>query len=297
MSTLHNDIDDDEIRIISSGQETDIIDIGSQGRRARRKSRWMIPIAVISAILTVIFIMVYLTGSTENQEDIPDMNITVSEMVEVPAETAFTAAPYVDISDTTAGGVPLRVFIPRNSTPTLHIGSDVLNDTAAVLVVQAADVRGDNGEILGAYVNEGILISKGRSKTGFCAIIGGKPVIGVADATPFLEQAIETDGYFFRQYPLVVGGQIVENKPRGRALRKALAELDGETAVVMSRDRLTFHDFAAALVDLGVTNAIYLVGSTTPGFAVKSDRERIDFGGSATDLPPNTNYIVWRQGR
>lgn len=30
-----------------------------------------------------------------------------------------------------------------------------------------------------------------------------------------------------RQYPLVVGGQIVENKPKGTSKRKALATLNG----------------------------------------------------------------------
>jgi len=121
-----------------------------------------------------------------------------------------------------------------------------------------------------------------------------KLTIGVADATPFLEQALETDGYFSRQYPLVVANQIVENKPKGESLRKALAELNGQTVVVMSKEKMTFHDFSQSLVDLEVTNAIYLVGGKGYGFAMGRAGEKVEFGLKLRKMPPNTNYIVWR---
>ena len=162
------------------------------------------------------------------------------------------------------------------------------------MAMQAADIRGDNGGIVGAYVVEGNLVSKGQAKSGFCAIIDGNITIGVADATPFLEKAIESDGYFFRQYPLVVGNQLVENKPKGRSLRKALAEWNGTTVVLLSRSRLTFHDFAQTLVDMGVANAIYLVGSEAFGFAVDSEGNRTEFGKEAPSPEASTNYIIWR---
>lgn len=155
---------------------------------------------------------------------------------------------------------------PHNAVPVLEIGDRVLNDSITVLVVQAADVRCDNGV----------------------------PTVGVADATPMLDQAIETEGYFFRQYPLVVGGQIVENKPRGRALRKALVSNGGVVSVVLSRSKLTFHEFSQALVDLGVDNAIYLCGSTAYGFARDSAGARYEFGRRGSDTWDNTNYMVWR---
>ncbi len=204
------------------------------------------------------------------------------------------AAGFVEITDTTVNNVSLAVFHPRNATPMLHIGTDVLHDSDAVLAVQAADIRNDNDEIVGAYVLEGNLISKGKSKSGFCAIIGGNITIGVADSTPYFEQAIESDGYFFRQYPLVIAGQVVENKPRGQAFRKALAEWNGTTVVILSHTKLTFHDFAQSLADLGVTNAIYLVGSTSFGYAINSEGNRIEFGKEAINASANTNYIVWK---
>lgn len=208
--------------------------------------------------------------------------------------TAIKLRGFAQVTDTVINKVPLMIITPVNSTPRLQIGLDALNDSDAVLVVQAADVRGDNGEIVGSYVSEGQLLSRGQSKSGFCAIIGGRPIIGVAEATPFLEQAIETEGYFFRQYPLVVANQIVENKPKGHALRKALAELDGKIVVIVGRKRQTFHEFSQTLVDLGVSNAIYLVGSLAYGYAKDGDGTLIEFGTNTEKAPENTNYIIWK---
>lgn len=160
-------------------------------------------------------------------------------------------------------------------------------------MVQAADVRRDNGKIVGAYILDGELLSKGQAKSGYCAIIGGKISVGVAESTPLLEQALESNGYFFRQYPLVIANQVVENKPKNRSQRKALAELNGEIVVIMSEGRLTFHDFSQALVDMGVTNAIYLVGSSTYGFAKDADGNKFEFGKPNETGYPFTNYIVW----
>nr|MDE6854183.1 phosphodiester glycosidase family protein [Muribaculaceae bacterium] len=134
----------------------------------------------------------------------------------------------------------------------------------------------------------------GEAKAGFCSIVNGEITVGVSDATPMLEQALSSDGYFFRQYPLVVGGQLVENRPKGRALRKALAELDGHISVIASTRRLTLHDFSQALIDLGVRNAIYLVGSSSTGLYTDADGRRTIIGQADRKTADNVNFIVWR---
>lgn len=257
----------------------------------------MAAIICIAAICCIVFGNTA-NGSPVDLESETDKVVAENEKVKNEATESiipeYTGAGFVSLSDTVVNKVGLSIFKPINLSPTLQIGTEVLDDSTARFVVQAADVRGDNGGIVGAYVNKGELISKGQAKSGFCAIIGGKINIGVADATPFLEQALEADGYFFRQYPLVVANQIVENKPKGKSLRKALAELDGEPVVIMSREGMTFHDFSQSLVDLGVTNAIYLVGSNVYGFAVGEDGTKIEFGERLQEMHQNTNYIVWR---
>lgn len=65
-----------------------------------------------------------------------------------------------------------------------------------MFTAQAADVRADNGDIVGAFVLKGEPKAWGLSKKGFCATISGNVTIGVANNTPLFEEATETEGYF-----------------------------------------------------------------------------------------------------
>lgn len=283
-----HDIDDNEIRIITSQKEEPV---AHPVPPRKPKRRYTVPAIIVLA--AIVAFLIWICGNafwkrSQHQSGTGGSNVGNT------AKADSISKAFVEISDTTIHGVSLTVLRPVGGTPTLAVGPGPLADTAAVLVMPAADVRSDNGAIVGAYVVQGQLLSKGYSKSGFCAIIGGTPIIGVADATPYLEQALESGGYFFRQYPLVVGNQLVENKPKGRSFRKALAEWNGTTVVVLSRSRLTFHDFAQTLVYMGVTNAIYLVGSEAFGFAVDAGGDRIEFGKEVPSLSVCANYIIWR---
>lgn len=282
MSRKNIDIDDNEIRIIKS----------TSGNGTSTPPRWLYYAIVCAAVAIIATVYALLWGSDDTADS---EELAVTQEAAAPGDTATVVKKgYVEITDTVVGNVPLVILTPRDATPKLHIGIDVLQTPDVVMAMQAADIRSDNGGIVGAYVVDGNLVSKGQAKSGFCAIIDGNITIGVADATPLLERAIEANGYFFRQYPLVVGNQLVENKPKGRSLRKALAEWNGTTVVVMSRNRLTFHDFAQTLVDMGVANAIYLVGSESFGFAVDSEGNRTEYGKEAPSPKASTNYIIWR---
>lgn len=310
-------IKDDEIRIISPGinKPADDVDIDTNisldkdehvpsiaKHNAPKKRRKHIIIAAIIVGLLCILTVLCLHISRRNEyktlqvvvNEAPSSQKNIGEDEFMEAAQAAAEQGFVTITDTVVNGEQLMIFKPANLTPTLQIGGEVLSDSTAAFVVQAAGVRDDNGGIVGAFVAKGELLSKGEAKSGYCAIIGGKMSIGVADATPLLEQALESDGYFFRQYPLVVAKQMVENKPKQESLRKALADLNGEPVVIMSRERMTFHDFSQTLVDLGVTNAIYLIGSTSYGFAIDPQKRKVEFGRREKTIPQNTSYIVWR---
>lgn len=295
MSNIHPDINDDEIRVISSKKSEEPSPRPKPARPAKAIA-WAAAIAAI-ALAAILF---FAGGGEKGGELDLVTKSTASVSKGAPdilpdtIEEAPTAG-YVAIADTVVNHAQLSIFTPVNLTPSLHIGADALNDSTAKFVLQAADIRSDNGGIVGAFVKEGELISKGQAKSGFCAIIGGKITVGVADSTPFLEQALETDGYFFRQYPLVVANQVVENKPKGMSLRRALAEWNGRPVVIMSNAKMTFHDFSQSLADLGVTNAIYLVGGKGYGFSIGPNGEKTEFGVSqGAPHRPNDNYLIWR---
>lgn len=294
MSNRHGDINDDEIRIISSGDvKTD------------KKKRKLLPVVlwVVAPLLlvTALGIVFFSSGEIEDErlnEEISEHFIKTSTSVENNKDVKASA--FTIMTDTIVNGIGISILMPNNATPVLEIGNECINDSTIILMAQAADVRRDNGGIVGSFVVNGELMSKGEAKAGFCSIINGNVTVGVADATPMFEQALMSDGYFFRQYPLVVGGQIVENKPKGKSMRKALVEMDGKIGVVVSREKLTFHDFSQALADVGVSNAIYLVGGGAYGKYVDVDGDSFTFGqvwdkeidGAAIQC--NVNYIVWR---
>ena len=292
MSKL-NDIGDDEIRIISRGENG--MQCPSQPDSGdSKKSPWgrVGCVAIVVAIIVAVVWLLFWHSSDDTTEQ--ESLAVTTEGASNSDEVVLHKKGYVEILDTVVGKVPLVVLTPHDAVPSLHVGADVLQSKDVVLAMQAADIRSDNGGIVGAFVVEGNLLSRGKAKTGFCAIIDGTITIGVADATPLFEKAIESGGYFFRQFPLVVGNQVVENKPRGDSLRKALAEWRGAIVVVMSRTAMSYHDFSQILVDMGVTNAIYLVGSSSAGFAVNSHGIRTNYGEPSPPLYENVNYIVWR---
>lgn len=298
MNHWDSDINDDEIRIISSDSNSPKEEKGY--RKRKRIAVWIFTAASLLIIAATAIVFFSIADDEEEETDIAAVQKqpvipAVNAIESTPAdEPAVKGVPFTVRTDTTVNGTGLTILTPFNATPVLEIGNSAINDTTAVLMVQAADIRGDNGKIVGSCVVKGELVSKGEAKAGFCSIINGEVTVGVADATPRFEQALTADGYFFRQYPLVVGGQIVENKPKGKSIRRALAEINGRICVVISNERVTFHDFSQALADAGASNAIYLVGGKAYGQYTKAEGERIRMGNTWDTKVKNINYLVWR---
>jgi hypothetical protein len=211
-----------------------------------------------------------------------------------------TTIGYTEIRDTIINDIPIRIYIPHHAEMTLQLGRLDRQDTTIIYAAQAADVRADNGGIVGAFVLKGEPKAWGLSKKGYCASIDGKVTVGVADNSPLFEQATERGGYFFRQYPLVNNGTPIFNEPKGKAIRRAICDREGTIFMVETLAKESFYDFAQALADMGTDHAVYLVGSTAYGWAV--DREGIahEFGyddcyAGRRRMPKNTSYIVWRR--
>ena len=188
----------------------------------------------------------------------------------------------------------MRLYVPLNMTPRLEVGYKCIDDTTNnMLLFQAADVRADNKKIVGAFVLRGKPLSWGLSKKGYCGIIGDQVTIGVADNSPLFEQATEVGGYFFRQYPLVSEGMLVENELKSQSTRRGLCELEGRVVVAETFTPESLHDFSQALVDLGTTNAIYLVGSSAIGWYRTMDGLGIASGQWEPRVYKNVSFIVW----
>ena len=301
-----DDIRDDEIRVLGSKPQS----VENNGGRKRGKIIAIIAGVVIAAIVLLLLIpsgepeadksdsvdSYFEQDDAAEPEDIsaaPEIAVRTADAPETPA---VSAPGFTEIRDTVACGMPLRVYIPHNAEMSLQVGRISRNDSSIIYCAQAADIRADNLDIVGAFILNGEQLSRGSAKKGFCAIINGKITIGCAQATSLFEEASAAKGSFFRQFPLVYEGQPVENKLKNKSIRRALCDKNGKIFMVETTDRRqTLHDFSAALAGLGITNAIYLVGSSSYGWAVNENNERVEFGLESRYLPESVSYIVWKR--
>lgn len=282
-----DDIKDDEIRIITR-QET---------MRRPVYRRWWFWAVLAAALLMLVVMLVLLLRHPERSTDVPAPN-TDSPVAVAP--TIMKSEPAeVLLRDTVVNDVPLSLLTPVNAIPELVLGIPDTADTSLILALQAADIRADNKKIVGAFVLKGELLARGVAKKGFCAILDGKIQLGMSESTPLFEETTAKNGYFFRQYPLVNQYAMVENNPKNKALRHALCELDGQIVVVSSGTRESFHDFAQALADLGVREAISLTGADSFGFRHDSKNGLHTWGGDLKNCKniPELNFIVWRSAK
>ena len=285
------EIRDDEIRVLGS-------DGGNKASR-HKWLWWVLPLAVLGVAGAVW----RLAGRpSEPEEPVPYFEPVAEQQPVKRQKLGRTAGSpahgYCEIRDTTINDIPLRIFIPHHADMSLHVGLLNREDTTIVYAAQAADIRADNGKILGAFVLKGEPLAWGLSKKGFCASIDGVVTVGVSDNSPLFEEATERGGYFFRQYPLVKDGVPVENQPKNKSERRAVCDRGGEIFMAECLSKESFHDFSQALADLGIEQAVYLVGGSAYGWAYDEQSERHEFGdeGYYTGLrpvPENVSYIVW----
>jgi len=282
-------ISDDEIQIL--GQEWKNTKKVSSSQKKRKWVWWLM---ILALIVIVIFVLKHFFETKEIIDDYSQHSTEQSVLLETQPENVAKPG-FIEILEKTINDVPLIIYIPHNAVPELTLDLPDKVDSAVIFVTRAADVGENNYNIVGDFVLAGEKLAKGVRKEGFCAIINQEITIGVATETPLLQKAINEKGYFFRQYPLVKGGMPIDNKPKGKAIRKALAIREGQVSMIASRDRESFHDFAQALADSGVSEAIYLVGSNTYGWAVDEQGKQITFGVNGENKWDGVNYLVWRK--
>jgi len=293
MKNRIDEIQDDELRVI----------VRPSAKNADEKPKkwlWAICTGAVCAAVAVVFAVfprgseVALEPDFYDQSTAEEQQIAKTEPLKPIGDYSDTLKAYTEHVQQTVNDILLDIYIPHNAKPMLSIGTPDIHDKSIIFVTQAADIRADNGKINGAFVLAGEPKAWGLSKKGYVAILDNKITVGVSENSPLFEEATEKGGYFFRQYPLVDNGAIVENVPKGKAVRKAICDRSGEIILVFSTTPESFHDFSQALVDFGVDNAVYLVGSE---FSYGYYRDKLDHfvplaekcrGGQKYE-----NYIKW----
>lgn len=189
----YKDIKDDQIRII--------------GEDDRKKSPFRHPRMIFLAICVLLLIgggiLFVIMNREKASETEPEPSYFEPEATPEPigrewlgSRVDSLAKGFTEIRDTLINDIPLRIYIPHNAEMSLHIGRMNQQDTSVIYTAQAADVRADNGGIVGAFVLKGTPRAWGLSKKGFCASIDGVVTVGVAENSPLFEEATEKEGYF-----------------------------------------------------------------------------------------------------
>jgi len=289
MDRLDN-IGENEIRII--GVNPDM----QEQKPPKRFVQYVV--AVVSALF-IIGLAIYFCqddneiyhASVENVQ-VVNSNIAFSPSMEGPA--------YVEITDSIVNNVSLHRYVPVNAKPKLVVGLIKEIPPCYILGAMAADFGDYNGEyrIAGAFVHQGEMLSHSKSKYGFCALLKDTVVIGNDLTTSYFEKAIEEKGDFFRQHALVHEGEVV-NKVISQigALRRSLCRLnDGRLCIIDTDMSVSLDDFASALRQYGVKEAIALMGTgAAVRWAVDEAGRRYVAGADEFDFPDVVNYIVWER--
>ena len=88
--------------------------------------------------------------------------------------------------------------------------------------------------------------------------------------------------------------EVIMENPEERCLRKGLARIAGRQSVVMSKRRISGHDFKNVIMLLGAASYLPLPGTTAYGSAVKSNGEKREYGAIPTDTGGKKTFIVWK---
>lgn len=231
-----------------------------------------------------------------NQKVVAETVPADSTTVETTIEEPIAGPVFVTKGEAMVNDVSLNIYTPHGGHMRLYVGTRPDTIPGLLCAIQAADVRADVDMPVGAFVKDGEAISRGSAKAGFCAVIADSITIGRDAETPLLERAIEQKGQFFRQFSLVAGGEVTDDGPKGKSLRRALCIVDGTVTCIDCTSRESYHDFAQALVDYGASEAIAMVGGNSIIFWRPKKGAPLEMRGKREGLTyKHCNFLIWTE--
>jgi hypothetical protein len=287
---------------------------GCQGRK-RNNIMWLFSFVTIFFVL-IACVIIYFCRDNFYSGNLQ----SVSVQLNTPAlQDSVSSKGYIEIVIDTINDIPLVFYTPHNAFPKLCVG---LPDENALFATAAADIGKNNYGIVGDFVLASEQLARGVRRDGYCAIIDNTVTIGFGEKTPLLQESIDKKGYFFRHYALVKNYKHIDNTPKGEEIRRALAVRNGRIIIVSSLQRESFHDFAQALSDADISDAICLVcgndfygwchthgnsnygsgsdfvsGSVAKIGDVSAKPNKITWGEKKAQQPTGINYLVWVDDR
>ena len=282
--------------------EEDEIQVLGTSSAPKHKQNWKITIPITVGLLIAVIGIFCLPSSNHekeyNETDLPLVTEKREEAFRLDNSSRQTSQ--VKFSQDSIKDVSLNIYLLNNLYAELSLQKPTTGDTNVYFALQAADVRKDRKGIVGDFILKGEQLATGKRKTGYCAIINGNITVGNSMNDEMKDRCLSLQADFFRQYPLVIDGEMQAHRLKGKAVRRALAQLGNDFYIVMSRNRESLYDFSEALSDMGFTNALYLVGGSAYGWwrEDKTIVHKLAFW-EEENLHhnfPGANYIIFKKG-
>lgn len=271
-------------------EEDEIQVLGTATKKIRGK--WvMLLVACIAIVALSVLLLIDKDVADGGDADIARLKKEVMQESSSPTESSA-----VKVNEDSINDVPLVIYSLVNLKAELMLGLPNKEDSTILLAAQAADIRKENKGVVGDFILHGEQLSVGKGKAGYCAIIDGNVSLGISLEDGVKDYCIEHKGDFFRQYALVIEGEVQKNNLKGKAVRRTLARQGDDLYIIESVNRESLYDFSEALSDIGVTEAIYLVGGEAYMFHRDSGNGQLYEHGDNSKFPSkNTSYVIFRR--
>lgn len=232
-------------------------------RRGRRRRYLWLALALAVLVVTAAILWRYrfyfidcgITSSVSDKENRELLSASSGPVAQVSG---------VEVVTDSILGVAFNAYPLQGLRASLEQSIPDTADNSVVLVMRSADYHPDGSTIGTMVVNgEKLPAKERRTRPAYLAISkDGIPVIGISLTDAMSDFTARQGGSFFRQFAILGNGELPSSFAlHGKVERGAIGRMaDGSLHYFLTRHRESMYDFADALREYGVVDAIYITG-------------------------------------
>lgn len=248
-------------------------DSPQKGKGGKRKAVW-----IGVAVLVIVFLAGILWRYRFWLID-PHVSSSVSDADNIAYLSSHTPIPSgvrgVEITEDSILGVAFTSYPLENLRGSLEKEIPDTADRSVVLMMRSADYYPD-GAAIGTVIIEGksLPAKERRTRPGYVALSkDGKTAIGISLTDRVSHRVADSEGSFFRQFAILGNGDLpAAFALHGKVERGAIGRMaDGSLHYFLTNNRESMYDFADALREYGVMDAVYVTGGN--GYQFYRDKD------------------------
>jgi len=269
-----------------------------QQPRPRRRWPWVVGTAIATMLLCLLVFLGYNYYRNYINIGVPT-SLTSEQNIQYLQAKHKRVKPEIIITSDSILGVKMNFYELRGLRAELTFTEPDTTDTDVYLYCRSCDYTSNDpkeNQYLGSLVVDGQELQSSVSRLGYCAMANGNTVIGIARDEDVKDYCIQQGGSFFRQFILVSGGVLPSRFfLHGKVERRALGRMGSKLYFIESCNKETMWDFADALREYGIIDAIYITGGVNQGFCRTQDGIVTSLDGENTKRTnkSKTSIIPW----